>query len=116
MNLQATPALLVAIFVAACTSTERQPAVEGASVVADREAPQAVTTTTEYAAAGEIKTVDMKELANAGSPVICRDVLKMGSNVLVTYCMTPEGWKAYERRQAQEAQEILRMLQGSPYR
>ena len=61
--------------------------------------------------------VDANELvARTPPPVICRHMLKQGSNVIIQQCMTAENWKLYERRQAQEAQSIVRTLQRGAYR
>lgn len=61
--------------------------------------------------------VDANELvARTPPPVICRHMLKQGSNVIIEQCMTADNWKAYERRQAQEAQSIVRTLQRGAYR
>ena len=61
--------------------------------------------------------IDVNDLAaRAPAPFICRDVLKQGSNVLVRQCMTEANWKFYRRRDAQQAAELTRMLQGSHYR
>jgi hypothetical protein len=52
-----------------------------------------------------------------GQPrVICRDMLKMGSNVIVTRCMTVDDWKKFERQQMIEGQEMLRTMQRSAFR
>ena len=61
--------------------------------------------------------VDANELvARTPPPVICRHMLKQGSNVIIQRCMTAKDWKVYERRQAQEAQSIVRTLQRGAYR
>ncbi len=53
--------------------------------------------------------------AAAEGPPICRDVLIRGSNVIETVCLTSAQWDAFDRRQRQEAQDLGRALQGSPY-
>lgn len=61
--------------------------------------------------------VDANELvARTPPPVICRHMLKQGSNVIIQQCMTAENWKRFERRQAQEAQSIVRTLQRGAFR
>jgi hypothetical protein len=61
--------------------------------------------------------VDANELvARTPPPVICRQMLKQGSNVIIQQCMTAKDWKLYERREALEAQSFVRMLQGGAYR
>jgi hypothetical protein len=59
--------------------------------------------------------VDLQHLAQS-EPVICREMLKPASNVIVTYCGTPAAWKVFKRQQEQWSQQMLRMMQGSPYR
>ena len=61
--------------------------------------------------------VDANELiARQPTPPICRDVLRQNSNVIVTRCMSAADWKTYERREAREAEAVVRMLQGGHYR
>lgn len=61
--------------------------------------------------------VDANELAaRTPPPVICRQVLKQGSNVIIQQCMTAENWKIYQRREAREAESIVRTLQRGAYR
>jgi hypothetical protein len=55
-------------------------------------------------------------VARTPPPVICRHMLKQGSNVIIERCMTAQDWKIYERREAQEAQAIVRTLQRGAYR
>ena len=45
--------------------------------------------------------------------VICRQMLKPVSNVIVTRCMTRADWKAYQRAEARWAQDTLLRMQGS---
>ena len=49
------------------------------------------------------------------SKVVCRDMLKHASNVIVTQCMTIADWKRFQRLQEQQAQSIVRMMQGGAY-
>ena len=61
--------------------------------------------------------VDANELiARTPPPVICRDVLRPNSNVHVTECRTAEEWKRWLQREARNAAEIVRMMQGGAYR
>ncbi len=45
-------------------------------------------------------------------PVICREMLVYGSNVIDELCLTEEGWKDFERRRRQNAQAALMRMQG----
>jgi hypothetical protein len=45
--------------------------------------------------------------------VICRQMLKPTSNVIVTRCMTRADWKTYDRAEARWAQDTLLRMQGS---
>jgi hypothetical protein len=93
----------------AVTVPDAAPALtQSAASLTEQAAPTA-------AAAAQPLVVDGNALAQR-SEFICRDVLKMGSNVHVTQCMTLADWKLWERRQAQEAQEMVRIMQGSRYR
>jgi len=61
--------------------------------------------------------VDVNELvASAPPPVICKQMLKKNSNVIITQCGTAEQWKLFYRRQELDARETVRMMQGSHYR
>ena len=60
--------------------------------------------------------VDVNQLAaRAPDPVICREVLKRGSNVHAIYCLTRADWRRYRRIEADEAEEFVRALQGGTY-
>jgi hypothetical protein len=115
-------ALLTAIFVAGCASqetAEQPPAAVAQAGDAAAAAPQtsdAGQAATAAETLGEVKTVNLKDMTQPNTGAICRQVLRQGSNVIVTQCMTPEGWKAYERWRTRNAQEMLRALQGSAYR
>ena len=61
--------------------------------------------------------VDVKDFApseNAG--LVCRDMLRPASNVILRYCGTPAEWKEFDRQQSRWSQEITRTLQGGSYR
>jgi hypothetical protein len=61
--------------------------------------------------------VDVKDLAaRAPSPIICRDMLKPNSNVIVRQCLTEPDWKRYRAAEAQRAAQLVRMMQGGGYR
>jgi hypothetical protein len=50
-----------------------------------------------------------------GSEVRCRDMLKPGSNVIVTQCATLDDWKQYESLEMRRAQALIRALQSGAY-
>lgn len=61
--------------------------------------------------------VDANELAaRTPPPVICRQMLKQGSNVIIQQCLTAKDWKEYERREARQAESLVRMMQRGAYR
>jgi hypothetical protein len=61
--------------------------------------------------------VDVNDLAaRAPAPVICRDMLRPNSNVIVRQCLTEADWKRFKTAEAQRAAEIVRMMQGRAYR
>jgi hypothetical protein len=61
--------------------------------------------------------VDVNDLAaRAAAPIICRDMLKPNSNVIVRQCLTAADWKRYRTVEAQKAAQIVRMMQGGGYR
>jgi hypothetical protein len=66
--------------------------------------------------ANRVLVVDARETPDPGLNVTCREMLKQGSNVIITQCMSQDDWKKFKRRQARDAAEIVRMLQGSAYR
>jgi hypothetical protein len=60
--------------------------------------------------------VDVNTLAaRAAEPVICREVLKQGSNVHVVYCLTRADWRRYRRAEADEAEDLTRAMQSGSY-
>jgi hypothetical protein len=105
-------AALAVLLVAGCA---------GAPEVADEATASAAladsSAAPETATPGDARVVDVNELvASTPPPLICRQILKQGSNVIVTQCLTAKDWKLFQRRQEQDAAEIVRMLQGSKYR
>lgn len=98
--------VVVAACLAGCASAPEQ---LSASVVPGSATPSAVD--------GEPSEVTLEDISlDPGSLVVCRDMLKQGSNVITTTCMSRNDWKRYERRRAEEAAAIVRMLQGGAYR
>ena len=90
--------------------------------VAD-EAPAtavAASSTSEAASSGTVvpnAVVDANELiARTPAPPICREVLRPNSNVHERRCMSAEHWKLWDQAEAQRAAQIVRMMQGNPYR
>ena len=60
--------------------------------------------------------VDVNQIAaRAPDPVVCREVLKQGSNMHVIYCLTRADWRRYKRIEADEAEDFVRALQGGTY-
>jgi hypothetical protein len=86
--------------------------------MAANESPQAQADAVPVVAAADadaVLSVDTDDF-DPGSVISCREMLKMGSNVIQTYCMSRDDWKRFERRQEREAQEMLRVMQGSAFR
>jgi hypothetical protein len=46
-------------------------------------------------------------------PVVCRDELLPGSNVMTLVCLTPSQWTEFNRRRRADAQELTRAMRGS---
>jgi hypothetical protein len=103
-------------------SVAEAPVAEEASVAATpEEAPVAASSDDAVIAAADaaaaVKVVNAAELIAREPPrVICREMLKQGSNVHVLQCLTAENWKIWDRAEARDAASIVRMLQGNPYR
>jgi hypothetical protein len=107
--------VLAALLAAGCASTPEiaDEAPAAAAVVATTQAPGAVAPSSVVPNA----VVDANELvARTPPPVICKEILKPGSNVHVQQCMTADNWKRYQRYEAQNAAELVRMMQGGAYR
>ena len=49
------------------------------------------------------------------TPVICREMLRPASNVIVRRCASAADWRVYERAQEEWARRTLRQMQGSGY-
>jgi hypothetical protein len=99
-------------------------ACAGAPEQAETASPQAaavgnasaVTSAAASASAAIPVVVDANRLAAVTPAITCREMLKRGSNVIIQRCMTGADWKRYERREAQDAAEMVRALQGGRYR
>jgi hypothetical protein len=48
-------------------------------------------------------------------PVVCREMLRSGSNVIDRVCLTKAGWARLKREQSLAAERTVRVLQGSAY-
>ena len=95
---------LTILIAGGCASPREHPAEEGS----------AVTVVTVDSAPS---VVDLNEIAlGPGEIVRCRDMLKPGSNVIVTYCLTGEDWEQFERLEAVWAQEMLRSMRRGRFR
>lgn len=82
--------------------------------IAENTSNSALPPDTETAGEGEVlRTIELtaREL-DTSSVITCRDIRHLGSNVLVTRCMTRAAWEQYERAQTIQAQELLRRLRG----
>lgn len=62
----------------------------------------------------ELLVATDEEIADA--EIVCRLMLQNASNQLVQRCMSRRDWRTYERAQEMWAQQMLRQMQGSPYR
>jgi hypothetical protein len=107
--------VLAALLIAGCASSPE---------VADEEStpatPVAASSTAQRSGSGIVvpdTVVDANELiANTPAPPICREILRPNSNVHERRCMSAEHWKLWDQAEAQRAAQIVRMMQGSPYR
>jgi hypothetical protein len=110
-------AALAVLLIAGCAGAPEVADEATASAALAAAAPADSSAASETTATGDAQVVDVNELvASTPPPLICKQMLKQGSNVIVTQCLTEKDWKAFQRRQEQDAQEITRMLQGSRYR
>jgi hypothetical protein len=62
----------------------------------------------------ELLVATDEEIADA--EIVCRQMLQAASNQIVQRCMSRRAWRTYERAQEVWAQQMLRQMQGSPYR
>ena len=83
-------------------------ATDTQSPAGESEPPVQVVTEDELLVATE------EEIADA--EVVCRLMLQAASNQMVQRCMSRRGWRTYNRAQELWAQQMLRQMQGSPYR
>ena len=106
--------LALSVFAAGCASTPSTvsaPAFASTDTEALAGAPEPdVNVVTE----DELLVATDEEIADA--EVVCRLMLQNASNQLVQRCMSRRAWRTYERAQELWAQQMLRQMQGSPYR
>jgi hypothetical protein len=111
MNRYVCGAVLIAALIAAgCAVAPAEPAEDGRAATTGAAATDSIADAAEEGASTLV--VD----ATGPPPVRCREMLKQGSNVIVTYCMTLADWERFERRQARDAQAVVRTLQGGAFR
>lgn len=112
-QIKAYVALVMLLAAAGCASgpevaDEALAATTAATAVAATEEPGTVVPVT---------VLDVNQLvASQAPPVICREILRRGSNVHVSLCGTAEQWKRYAHREAEDAAALTRMMQGGRYR
>src|SRR5690606_33888516 len=100
-------------------------AVATAWLVGCAAAPQTMQAPAAVEPAHQGQTEDVAEVTPAlvvdaqdvrpGSEVRCRDILKPGSNVIMTQCMTAADWERWKRHETRRAQALVRALQGGAY-
>lgn len=106
LNMLSCGLILTAALVTGCASAPDE-------LTASAQAPRSPDAIVE----AETTEVTLEEITlDPGSVVVCRDMLKQGSNVITTTCMSRNDWKRYERFRAEEAAAIVRTLQGGAYR
>jgi hypothetical protein len=97
---------LVVLLAAGCARAPEL-ANDGAAPQAEAELAAAVTPDL---------VIDVNELAaRTPPPILCRDMLRPGSNVIVKTCGTTADWKRFERRQEKAAEETVRTFQRGRY-
>jgi hypothetical protein len=107
------------VLAAGCAAAPEEAPGDGAAQVASPESPAAdsnaaLAQQTENTEATNLNVEDFAPSETAG--VVCRDMLRPASNVIVRYCGTPAEWKEFERQQARWSQEMVRRLQRGTYR
>jgi hypothetical protein len=70
-----------------------------------------------FADAAPVLQLDIEEFdSDPRHEIVCRQMLKPASNVIVQHCLSRDDWKQYERAEARHAQAMLRIMQGGAYR
>lgn len=107
-GLKSTAGLLTASLLAGCAAAPEQSAE-----VSDAAEPVPKVAAAAGAEVEPAQIIDLNAAVDdSASTVICREMLKEMSNVVITRCMTAADWERFERMQAIWAQEFLRRLQG----
>jgi hypothetical protein len=101
---------LAAVFAAGCAAAPERPADRF-----EAAAEAAITQTSPAVPIGAPTVVELRvtDPDPEETEVICRQILKPSSNVIVTQCLTRDAWKNFERAQELQAQELLRRIRGS---
>jgi hypothetical protein len=103
---------LVAVLLVGCASAPERIANNAAQAATETVSTGATTD------GSELEPIAIELKARDFDPNVvyrCRDMLKPGSNVIVTYCGTGADWKKLEAQQARIAREMLRTMQGSGF-
>lgn len=95
--------VFASLLAAACAATSTD--VPDAAAVA-RTSPA-----TEATAVARTIELNSAEL-DTSELVTCRDTTQLGTNMLITRCMTEAGWAQYRRTTAMQAKAFLRRLRG----
>ena len=111
--------LAAALLSAGCASAPDKPATgiapHGAAAEPAEASAAAAPSSASSAPAkiAPIPTVDVNRQPPAeNTGLVCREMLKPLSNVIITKCMTPAAWKNYRQAEARQAQELLRFMQS----
>jgi len=120
---QCCVALGTALLAAGCAVAPEEKTENGLSAdTAAAVAPEAIATTRSAdeargVAATPNPVVDLNEQPpTAHSEVICRQMLKPNSNVIINVCGTRPEWKEYDRREALVAKDLLLRMQNGTFR
>lgn len=101
--------VLTSLIFAGCAATPEQEVAEMTSIPA--LPPDSETGTADGREIARTVALTAREL-DTSSVITCRDIRTLGSNVLMTRCMTRAAWEQYERAQTIQAQELLRRIRG----
>ena len=106
--------LALSVFAAGCASTPNS--VTAPTFAATNENVELGATEPEVNVVTEDELLVATDEEIADAEVVCRLMLQNASNQLVQRCMSRQDWRTYERAQEIWAQQMLRQMQGSPYR
>ena len=109
--------LAAALLSAGCASAPDKPATgiapHGAAAEPAEASDAAAPSVAAPAKIFPIPTVDVNRQPPAeNTGLVCREMLKPLSNVIITKCMTSAAWKNYRQAEARQAQELLRFMQS----